>query len=236
MTGRAERRHGIDWHGFVCPSFEGDLTVGNLNIPIKKLKVRITFTEEILGTASSDPNIHERFIASKAPDHVSLKEEIESLGVEEVTERGKTVFSKMEDGTPHLWDYQLKGFFKDACYMLKKVSGTESSKMKTYKKDIDGLIFVEPRKIPLYLPLDVDLSDTDCQRPLRASTPQGERVALAHSEAAPAGTWFEATIMCFNSAHMKAVKEWLDYGVFRGIGQWRNSGKGRFTYEILSEE
>lgn len=27
--------------------------------------------------------------------------------------------------------------------------------------------------------------------------------------------------------------EWLDYGKLRGLGQWRNSGKGRFTYEIL---
>lgn len=33
----------------------------------------------------------------------------------------------------------------------------------------------------------------------------------------------------------KYVREWLDYGVFSGIGQWRNSGKGRFTYEILEE-
>lgn len=27
--------------------------------------------------------------------------------------------------------------------------------------------------------------------------------------------------------------EWLDYGKLRGLGQWRNSGKGRFTYELL---
>lgn len=27
--------------------------------------------------------------------------------------------------------------------------------------------------------------------------------------------------------------ERLDYGELRGIGQWRNSGKGRFTYEEL---
>ena len=29
-------------------------------------------------------------------------------------------------------------------------------------------------------------------------------------------------------------REWLDYGALRGIGQWRNSGKGRYTYEILN--
>ena len=31
----------------------------------------------------------------------------------------------------------------------------------------------------------------------------------------------------------KAVREWLDYGKFSGIGQWRNSGHGRFTWEEL---
>ena len=30
--------------------------------------------------------------------------------------------------------------------------------------------------------------------------------------------------------YKKVVREWLDYGQLRGIGQWRNSGKGRFTY------
>ena len=33
-----------------------------------------------------------------------------------------------------------------------------------------------------------------------------------------------------DDSHEKAVREWLDYGILRGIGQWRNSGKGRFTY------
>ena len=36
-------------------------------------------------------------------------------------------------------------------------------------------------------------------------------------------------------AHEKAIREMLDYGKLRGFGQWRNSGKGRFTYEILEE-
>ena len=35
--------------------------------------------------------------------------------------------------------------------------------------------------------------------------------------------------------HKKAVIEMLDYGKLRGFGQWRNSGKGRFTYQILDE-
>ena len=38
------------------------------NKSMKTLKVKVTTTEEILGTASSNTEIHEEFIASKAPD------------------------------------------------------------------------------------------------------------------------------------------------------------------------
>lgn len=76
----------------------------------------------------------------------------------------------------------------------------------------------------------------DCQRPLRAQTMQGERVTLANSETIPAGSTLEFTVVCFDDKDMKLVCEWLDYGVWRGLGQWRNSGKGKFTWEKLSEE
>ena len=35
---------------------------------------------------------------------------------------------------------------------------------------------------------------------------------------------------------MDVVSEWLNYGVWRGLGQWRNSGKGRFTHVIRDVE
>ena len=104
-----------------------------------------------------------------------------------------------------------------------------SGKLSAYKKIIDGLIFVGPRQIPLTLSGEM----TECQRPLRAQTAQGERVSLANSEEIPAGSTCEFEITCMDDAHEKAVMEWLDYGKLRGLGQWRNSGKGRFTYEIL---
>ena len=201
---------------------------------MKSMKVRITFTEPVLGTQPADPELHKRFIASKAPDHETLAEEVAALGATEVEERGMTVFPKMEDGTPFLWDYQWKGFFKDACGMLRRATGYKSAKLRAYKKEIDGLIFVEPRRIPLWMPVDLDLTETDCQRPLRASTPQGERVALAHSEEAPAGTYVEMEITVLRDELMGYVREWLDYGQLRGFGQWRNSGRGRLTWEEVA--
>ena len=198
---------------------------------MKELKVRLTFTEEILGTASSDPEIHKEFIASKAPDAPSREEEVAAVGVDGVVEKSKTVFPRNERGEPVLFDYQIKGFFKDACGMLARVkSGNESSKLKAYKKVIDGLIFVSPRMAPFALNGDVG----SFQRPLRAQTAQGERVALANSETLPAGTYVDITVSCLSDELIAAVKEWLKYGELRGIGQWRNSGKGRFVYAELS--
>ena len=110
--------------------------------------------------------------------------------------------------------------------------GTESSKIKAFKKEIDGLIFVVERVIPITFEGEIGV----CQRPLRAQTAQGERVALAISEAIPAGAVMEFTIRCLLDTHMKAVKEWLNYGLLRGIGQWRNASKGRFTYEVIEEK
>lgn len=195
------------------------------------LKCRLTTIETLLGTASNNKELHSEFIASKAPDAPSREEEIEAVGVEEVIEKGMTVFSRNKDGKPILWDYQIKGFFKDACGVLRKVKGTKSSKIKAYKKEIDGLIFVEEREILIQTAEEL----TSCQRPLRAQTAQGERNSLASSEEIAAGAKMEFSILVMSDDLVPAVKEWLSYGKLRGLGQWRNSGKGRFRCEILKE-
>ena len=196
---------------------------------MKEIKAKITFTEELLGTASSDPEVHKTYIASKAPNAPKLEEEVKALGADNVAEKSMTIFPRDKDGNPILWDYQIKGFFKDSCSALRKVTGTASSKIKAYKKEIDGLIFVFPREIKLNLNGEIGI----CERPLRAQTAQGERVALASSETVPAGSSAKITIRCLSDAHEKAVREWLDYGQLKGLGQWRNSGKGRFTWEEI---
>ena len=197
---------------------------------MKTMKIKITLTEEMLGTASANPEIHEEFIASKAPDAQTREEEVAALGVEAVVEKGKTVFPKLDDGTPFMWDYQVKGFMKDACGMLARVPGSKSKALKAYKKVIDGLIFPQPRKIPIHLAGEMG----ECQRPLRAMTLQGERVALANSETVPAGSWMAFDIVMMDDALEPVIREWLDYLPLRGLGQWRNSGKGRATWESLT--
>ena len=205
----------------------------------KILKVKITFLEPVLGTWPSNQNVARDFIASKSPDAATIEDEVAALGADAVADKGMTVFPRNENGEPVLYDYQIKGFFKDSCGMLARVGGktetgkkravNESGKISAYKKVIDGLIFPQLRMIPI----KVNGKIGDCQRPLRAQTAQGERVSLANSEEIPAGSTCEFEILLMDESLENAVLEWLHYGVLRGIGQWRNSGKGRFTFDII---
>jgi len=197
----------------------------------KILKVRVRFIEEVLGTASSDPEIHKEFIASKAPDAPSMEEEVAAVGADEVFDKSMTVFPKDENGRPFAWNYQWRGFFKDTIAALRKVPDTACSKLKAYKKEVDGNISVWPRKIPFEFEGETGI----CQRPLRAQTAQGERVALASSESIPAGATmtFEIEMLCPEDE--KIVRECLNNGWRRGFGQWRNSCKGSFKWKLLEE-
>jgi len=194
---------------------------------MKEVRVRVTLTDDMLGTQSANPEIHREFIASKAPDARSIEEEVAAVGAAAVEEKSCTVFPRTDAGEPFVYDYQVRGFFKDTCSALRRVDGTLSSKVKAYKKVVDGNVFVEPRHIVVKLAGPVG----DCQRPLRAQTAQGERVALAHSETVPEGSSLEFTVKLLNDKDEDLLAEWLDFGQLRGIGQWRNSGKGRFTWE-----
>jgi hypothetical protein len=196
---------------------------------MKTIKVRLTFTESILGTSPANENVYRDFIGSKAPDADTVEDEVAMLGADAVAAKGMTIFPKLDDGTPFFWDYQIKGFFKDTCGGLRRVKGTKSSGIKAYKQVIDKLIFPEPRTIPILFDGEMGV----CQRPLRAQTMQGERVSLASSEEIPAGAVIEFDITMLEDSLYDVVVEWLDYGRYSGIGQWRNSGRGRFTWELL---
>ena len=202
---------------------------------MKKLNVKLTLTEEMLGMCAK-ADVHEKFIASKAPDAVSREEEVAALGEEAVVDATRTVFPR-ENGVPFMWDYQIKGFFKDACSMMRRVEGSKSGKLSAHKKLIDGLIFPGPRKIMLKIPKGGKIDS--CQRPLRAETAQGPRIALADSETVPEGTTLEFTVTIMEPPKKRGTPsleecliEWLEYGEYRGLGQWRNSGKGKFEWEI----
>ena len=185
-------------------------------------RIKITFTESLLGTVPLNKEIYREYIAGDR-DPETLKQELSTLTVDEAMERGTTGFHRLE-GSPAIYDYAIKGFFKDACGMMRRVADSESAKLQAFKKVIDGLVFVEPRLIPLEVAGEVGI----LERPLRAQTAQGERVSLARSQFCPAGTTMEFTVKVLAGVSEKLLREWLDYGALRGLGQWRNASWGRF--------
>ncbi len=192
-----------------------------------KYQVTFTLTEDMLGTAPLDKELYSNYIA----DQTTLangQEEVETIR----EDKGKTGFHRDVDGNPIVYDYMIKGFLKSACGNMRRVEGSHSSKLKAFKKIIDGMVFVLPRRIPLVVNGELG----ELQRPLRAETPQGERVALACSETAPAGSTFTLTLMVLDDkvVDKATIEEWLGYAELMGFGQWRSGGYGRATYTIAT--
>lgn len=199
------------------------------------MKIEITFTDGLLGTAPSNSELYENYIASKCADKDKIKEELEALETDELVEKSMTVFRKV-DGVPVLFDYQIRGFIKEQLGIKCEFENFKIGKSKiskwTYKRFVDNYIFANPRTIKLIMPPNSEI--TTCTRPLRASTQKGDRIALAHSEEVPEGTTLQCEIEWDHPALEEIVRKCLDKGRKKGLGQWRNSGKGRFEWREIA--
>ena len=200
------------------------------NVGMDKMRVRLTFVEEVLGSASPNKDIHSEYIASKAPDAKSREEEIAAIGADEVEAKEMTVFARDTDGCPMIFDYHILGYFKDVCGKLKRVDGSKCKGLTAHKKNIEAGVSVLDRRIRF----NVDGSIGSCQRPLRGETAQGSIVALANSETINPGSTIEFTIL-YTKKMLPYIVEMLNAGIRYGFGQWRNSGKGRFLWTELDE-
>lgn len=211
-------------------------------INLHTMKVRVLFFTPILGSTPTDPEVYVDYIANKidVADSTLSDEEVKALvkrkemmldssqeedDADVESDRGMTVFPRDDDGTPIFWNYQWRGFFKEACSMLRKDSDKLSSLITAFKKEVDGRIFIKERKIPIKFEGEIG----DCHRTLRATTAKGDRVAISHSESIPAGAMCEFIVGVMDEKMLDIVKEWLEYGSLHGMGQWRSSGLyGRF--------
>ena len=218
--------------------WQGDLTFAGLH----EWKVQLKFLEDILGAVPLDDEIYSSYIATKRekidkdplPQN-TIDEELASI----VEEKGITGFH-MQDNVPIFYDYVFKGFMKEACGAMRQVPKTESSKFTNYKKRITLLLFPTPRKVPIIVNGEMGM----LERPLRAETAMGERIALAASKTIPAGSSLEFTITALTNT-IKTLKhtikvedllnEWFTYGRFNGLGQWRSGGWGRFEYTLTAK-
>ncbi len=196
--------------------------------------IRITMLQEMLGSVPLDAEIYSTYIASKAPVAAQVNgnaaAEVDTIEAHEALDmKGRTGFHRNQRGEPMILDYVVKGFLKEAWQNMRLVPGSESAKLKAGKSRIDGLVFVEPRYIVLHLPTGGVESINE--RPLRAETPRGPRVALAASEQLPIGTWFDVrlTVLAPHIITETLLKELFAYGQYSGMGQWRSGGMGKFS-------
>lgn len=193
------------------------------------MDVELEFIDDILGSWPSNPYLAEDYIASKAPDAETREEEVANLGADAVLDKQRTIFPRDKDGVPSLMAHQIRGFFKEACKALSGNKEYLSASVRAYKKEINSRIFVSPK----YIRLENVENVYDFQRPLRASTPLGERIALANSETISEGVKVHFTVQTIGPKDLDYVREWLDYGALQGLGQWRNAGYGRFTWKEI---
>lgn len=125
--------------------------------------------------------------------------------------------------------------------MLTELGDTSLSKW-TFKRVVDSCIFITPRRIYLQDPSGKNYLEAKehKERPLRAETMQGDRIALARSEMLPEGSKLKLTITLLESSNAKSkfsalkeevLKEALNYGAMKGLGQWRSAGYGAFTWK-----
>ena len=182
--------------------------------------VKLTLLEPMLGTVPKNKDIYAKFIASKSPENGA--DEVET--VQEMEDKGWTGFHEDDEGI-FLFDYQIKGFFKDTGNVMKDIIG-----IKALKSKLENFLYILPRKIRLQ-----ELMPEPLERPIRAMTRQGPIVSLIRSDQVPAGTEinFQIELLRHKEVNQKTLQDILARGRRKGLGQFRNGGYGRFKYELI---
>ena len=189
--------------------------------------VEVELTEPLLGVVPKNPDVYKTWIESK---QVKGDE-----GEPEYTEeRSWTGFHVDKDKGLYIMDYHIKGYFKEVAAImpetlgLKKKSGDLMSEQ-MIKHRLDNWLFIEPRRIYL----GKQEPDGYIERPLRAETLRGKRIALARSDYVE-GVTLQFTVVILNSSPIKfeQIRTWLAYGEKKGLGQFRTGGYGTFTYSF----
>lgn len=188
----------------------------------RKVHLSIVFITPVLG-AQPQRDIAQDWLGDKFVENGGVLPEDEVDTLPEMLQKGTTAFHRL-NGAPILYDYQVKGFIKEAGRIFNGLQG-----VKALRSKIDNLVFVTPRQIPLILPDGAKIEYLE--RPLRAETAQGPRVAIARSEMLPAGTKLECCLEIYDGAVTDDVlRDLMTYGARKGLGQWRNGGYGRFEF------
>jgi len=182
-------------------------------------RVKIVTTTKMLGTVAKDPKVFEDYIGIRKPPEI-MENEAETIDNPQADCVGWSGFHRNSNGL-FVYEYMIKGMLKDAGNVLKDIVN-----IKALKSKITNFVYVAPRHISL----NRQEPDGTLVRPLRAPTPQGERVAITRSDFINEGLELEFYIGLLKHKEITAdkVNRILRHGRLMGLGQWRNAGYGRF--------
>lgn len=201
-------------------------------------KFRLTGTDSLLGSSPSSKEIFSTFLVDKTKttaERNAAREDVDNII--ENDEKGTTIFYRDKNGGLILKGYHIKGFLKEAAKALK-----DQVNLKSYLSKVDTYVFVMEKNIPIMRDGEQIMKpDGYLERPLRCETAQGPRVALSKSEEILDPWYVDVTIRVVENAgtaksapiDMDMIEGFLDYGVMKGLLQWRNAGHGSFEWEEL---
>jgi hypothetical protein len=194
-----------------------------------EFELKITLTERMLGTIPRDREV----LAQHVMDQKEAKgDEIPPRTPEDQEQRAWTTFYVDENELPVLFDYQLKGFLKEAANDIKDVAGPNETKIASLRSHVERSVFILPRMTPLQ---DTPVGDNQMiERPLRAMTQQGPRVTVVRSDYIEAGQTYTFKLLVLKKSKIteEVLLKILSRGQLKGLGQWRNGGYGRFDAEL----
>lgn len=192
----------------------------------EELSLAIAKLEEFLGAPIPDAQRNEIFEGK----FESLKETIK-----EIDSKATTVFYRDDKtGRPLILNHMIYGFLKAAAEAICRTKPREKGQINISQAYTHSIINQHVKVEPRRLVFDMPLAAGYLERPLRAKTAQGDRIALTRSEIVPEGAKLQFTIMILKNSPLtkEALVELLNYGTMRGLGQWRSADYGSFTYEM----
>jgi hypothetical protein len=164
----------------------------------------------------------------------------------ELDTKGTTVFfkDKAHSNFPMIGDHMIYGFLKAASEALVRALPPGAPKKQGVvlqsSSYTQSIINQHVRCDREFITFDKDIERYEdgtpnyAQRSIRAMTPQGPRISLMKSEQVGAGAKLNFILRVLENSPLneEALRKMFDYGECTGLGQWRNSGRGSFTYTL----
>jgi hypothetical protein len=208
------------------------------------MNVRIILTKELLAMSPGTQNLYADFIAGHAIDAQTREDEVNTLGAQEVTTKGRSVFDIINGKL--VWpSRRWLGYFKAKTGADRKDDEAIVCDLSSYKGVFDENVSFTAEYFPVKLPLSAEGKTGICDRTMPGDGFK-RPTSIKSSQTAPAGTITSFTVQTnvktvgkkgSEMDFLDVLRECLDAGEFSGTGEWRGSGKkGTFIWEEVSDD